>query len=273
MPDQAHYDLSGLLPIAVELGMSMIGALLVLIIGLWLAGRARVWTIRALGRAPTVDDMLKNFLGGIVKYLIIIATLLAVLGEFGVETTSLLAVLGAAGLAVGLALQGTLSNVAAGVMLLLFRPFKVGNFVEVAGKSGTVKDLGLFTTELATPDNVQIVIPNGDVWGAAVTNYSFHATRRVDFTFGISYADDIDKAIGVIRRVIEADGRAHDDPEPLIAVQGLGDSSVDLVVRVWCDAGDYWPLKFDLTKAVKEAFDREGVSIPFPTRTIHEAAD
>lgn len=269
LPDGLRNSADELLPLLIEHGLSLIGAVIILLLGLWLAGRARAVTERALDKALNSDEMLKGFFGSIAKYLVIIATLLAVLGQFGIETTSLIAVLGAAGLAVGLALQGTLSNVAAGVMLLVFRPFKVGNFVELGGMSGTVKGLTLFTTELATPDNVQIVLPNSAVWGQPLKNFSAHPTRRVDMVFGIAYDADIDKAMSIVHAAIAADERCHTDPEPLVVVGGLGDSSVDLTTRVWCAAADYWGVKFDLTKKVKQTFDAEGVDIPFPTRTVH----
>lgn len=261
-----------ILPLLIEHGLSFMGAVLILIVGLWLSGRAKVWTVRALGKTPALDDMLRGFFGSIVRYLVLIVVVLAVLAKFGIETTSLIAVLGTAGLAIGLALQGTLSNIAAGVMLLIFRPFKIGHFVEIGGISGTVKELTLFTTELATPDNVQIIVPNSGVWGQPLKNYSAHATRRVDFTFGISYSDDINKAFDVIRAVLAADTRIHKDPDAVVVVGNLGDSSVDIIVRVWSDAGDYWGIKFDITKQVKEALDASGISIPFPTRTIYQAA-
>ena len=262
-----------LMPLAVEHGLSLLGAVAILILGFWFAGRARTWTVRALGRMPRFDDMLKNFFGAIVRYLVIIVTVLAVLSQFGIETTRLIAVLGAAGLAVRLALQGTLSNVAAGVMLLIFRPFRIGQYVEVGGIAGTVKELTLFTTELNTPDNVQIIVPNSNVWGQAIRNYNAYSTRRVDITFGISYGDDINKAMDIIKAEIEKDARILKDPEPFIAVLGLGESSVDIVTRSWTATGDYWPVKFDLTKAVKEEFDRGGITIPFPSRTVYNAAD
>jgi small conductance mechanosensitive channel len=175
--------------------------------------------------------------------------------------------LGAAGLAIGLALQGTLSNLAAGVMLLLFRPFRVGHFVEIAGQAGTVKEVGLFTTELATPDNVQIIVPNGDVWGTAVTNFSAHDTRRVDLVAGISYNDDIGAAMDVLKRAIDGEPRILRDPEPFMAVTNLGDFSVDITLRLWCKSSDYWGVKFDMTRRIKEDFDKNGVDIPFPTQT------
>ena len=268
---QKHAD--ALVPLMLEYGMSLIGAVLVLILGLWVANLARNWVARVLSRAPQVDEMLKGFLGSLVKYAIIGVTLIAVLGQFGVETTSLIAVFGAAGLAIGLALQGTLSNIAAGVMLLIFRPFRAGDVVEVGGLIGTVKQLSLFTTELATADNVQIIVPNGDIWGTAVKNFSFYATRRLDLIFGISYDDDIDLAMRTIRNCLDADPRCQKDPEPLIAVGALGDSSVNITVRVWCQNADYWPLSFDLRREVKIAFDRVGITIPYPTRTVRNAAD
>jgi small conductance mechanosensitive channel len=149
-------------------------------------------------------------------------------------------------------------------MLILFRPFRVGHYIDAGGTAGTVKEINLFVTELATPDNVQIIVPNGQVWGSIITNYSFHPTRRVDLTFGIDYGDDADKAMDVIRQVATADERVHDDPEPWMRVINLGDSSVDIGVRLWCNANDYWELKFAMTKTVKEAFDKAGISIPYP---------
>lgn len=271
LPEGMRENADTLLPLFIEHGLSIVGALVILILGFWIAGRARAFTIKALDKPLNSDEMLKGFFGSIVRYLVIIATILAALGQFGVETTSLIAVLGAASLAIGLALQGTLSNVAAGVMLLVFRPFRVGQFVELNGMSGTVKDLTLFTTELATGDNVQIILPNSSVWGSPLKNYSAHATRRVDMVYGIAYDADIDKAMSIIHAAIAADDRCNKAPEPLVVVGNLGDSSVDLTTRVWCAAGDYWGVKFDLTKKIKEAFDAEGVDIPFPTRTVYQS--
>jgi small conductance mechanosensitive channel len=154
-------------------------------------------------------------------------------------------------------------------MLMVFRPIKMEQYVEVAGQAGTVKSISLFTTELATPDNVQIIIPNSSVWGSSVVNYSHHATRRVDFLLGIGYDDDIEKAMQVIQKVVDGDSRCHKDPAPQIVVGNLGESSVDIIARVWADAGDYWPLKFDLTKAFKQAFDENGITIPYPQRDLH----
>lgn len=254
-------------------GLRVIGAIVVLIVGWMLSGWGRRATENSLAKIGKVDVTLRRFLASLVRYAILIFTGLAVLNQFGVETTSMIAVLGAASLAIGLALQGTLSNVAAGVMLLLFRPFKVGDYIEGGGTSGTVQSISLFVTELSTPDNVQILVPNSQMWGSAISNYSYHPTRRVDLVLGISYESDIDSAIASIRAVIDADSRSHSDPEPMIVVGELADSSVNLVIRVWCDAGDYWPLKFDLTRALKLRMDAEGISIPYPQRVVHTVAE
>jgi small conductance mechanosensitive channel len=208
-----------------------------------------------------------------VYYLTLIAVVIAVLSLFGIETTSLIAVLGAAGLAVGLALQGTLSNFAAGVMLLIFRPFKVGDYVEVAGTAGSVQEVGIFSSVLHTPDNVKITIPNSAVYGDTIKNYSANDTRRNDLLIGISYDDDIARALETIRRVLAGDSRVLDDPEPTVAVAELADSSVNLVVRPWCAGGDYWPLRFDLTHKLKEELEAAGCSIPYPQRDVHVHRD
>jgi small conductance mechanosensitive channel len=213
--------------------------------------------------------MLTGFFASLAKYLVLAITVIAVLNQFGVQTTSLIAVLGAAGLAIGLALQGTLSNVAAGVMLLFFRPFKIGDYIDASGITGTVKSVGLFVTELATPDNVHIVAPNAQLWGTAIHNYSHNDTRRVDLVVGVAYEDDVEKALAILLDMAKADERVHADPEPFAAVAELADSSVNVTLRVWCDADNYWPLKFDLTKAIKASLDREGISIPYPQTQVH----
>jgi len=250
-------------------GLSVIGGIILLIVGWMVAGVASRATRRALSRTSSVDDTLRGFFSSLVRYIVLAVVVIGVLIQFGVLTASLIAVLGAAGLAIGLAMQGTLSNVAAGIMLLIFRPFKVGQYVQVAGHGGTVRELSLFTTELATPDNVQIIIPNASVWGASVVNYSHHETRRVDFTLGIAYGDDIETAMTVVKQQIDSDPRALADPEPQIVVGELADSSVNLIVRIWANSPDYWPLKFDLTRRFKESFDAAGITIPFPQREVH----
>lgn len=252
-----------------QYGLAVLAGIVLLVVGYLLAAWVSRFVRARLSKRENFDQTLTGFIAGLVKYAILAITVIVVLQQFGVQTASLIALLGVAGLAIGLALQGTLSNFAAGVMLLIFRPFKVGQFVDISGTMGTVKEVQLFATELATPDNIQIIVPNGKVWGSIIKNFSFHKTRRVDFTLGIGYEDDINKAFKTIARVVSSDKRTHKNPEPQIVVSDLGDSSVDLIVRVWCDAGDYWPLKFDLTKAFKEAFDKAGISIPFPQSEVH----
>lgn len=244
--------------------ISAVKALIVLIIGWTVAGMVSGWVRRRVNSTPKIDPTLGNFAASLVKWVILLMVLVAVLGMFGIEATSLVAIMGAATLAIGLALQGTLSDLAAGVMLIIFRPYKLGQFVDIGGASGTVRDLNIFVTELVTPDNVQIIVPNGQAWGSIITNFSAHDTRRVDMTFGIDYGDDIDQAMAIIVGLAEADARVHKDPAVWARVVNLGDSSVDIGVRIWCDAADYWELKFHMTKAVKEAFDAQGVSIPYP---------
>ena len=239
-------------------------ALVVLIIGWIVAGAIAGSVRRRIAANPEIDQTLGNFAASLVRWVILAMVLIAVLNLFGIEATSLVAMMGAATLAIGLALQGTLSDLAAGFMLVLFRPYKIGQYVDIGGTSGTVKDLNLFVTELATPDNVQIIVPNGQAWGAIITNYSHHDTRRVDLTFGIDYGDSADKAMQIIMELAQADTRVLDDPAPWVRVTNLGDSSVDLTARLWCQAADYWDIKFELTKAVKEAFDAQGISIPYP---------
>ena len=258
--DQMIEQASALGPLA----MAAIKALIVIVVGWTIAGMVARAIRKRVNSNPEIDDTLGNFVASIVRWGILLVVLVAVLGLFGIEATSLVAMMGAATLAIGLALQGTLSDLAAGFMLILFRPYKLGQYVDIGGTSGTVKDLNLFVTELVTPDNVQIIIPNGQAWGAIVTNYSAHDTRRVDLVFGIDYGDDSDKAMKIILDVAKADSRLLGDPEPWVRVTNLGDSSVDITARLWCNAADYWDLKFELTKAVKEAFDKDGISIPYP---------
>ena len=266
---QEIYDM--LVGIAITHGLSMVYAIVILIIGFWLATRAKNLVIRGMRKSNKIDETIIIFAGSMVRYLVIIFTVLAVLDQFGVETTSLVALLGAAGLAIGFALQGTLSNIAAGVMLLFFRPFKIGQFVDAGGTAGTVEGIGLFTTHLNTPDNVHIIVPNAQIWGAEIRNFNHNKTRRVQIDVGIGYGEDIDKALKVAIDVCKKDKRVHKDPAPMSAVAGLGGSSVDLLVRVWCDGGDFWGVKFDLTQKIKEAYDKEGIEIPFPQTVIHQA--
>ena len=269
MQDQMHEVMNEAILFASTYGLRIVGAIVVLIVGWMIAGWASRATFKYLSRVKQVDATLRGFLSSLVRYLILIFTVVAVLNQFGVQTTSIIAVLGAASLAVGLALQGTLSNVAAGVMLLLFRPFKVEDYIEAAGEAGTVKQISLFVTELATPDNVQILLPNAQVWGAAITNYSHHGTRRCDIVLGIAYEADLERAGQVIEEMAANEPRVLKDPPPQIVVTELADSSVNFAIRLWCVSGDYWGLKFDMTKALKQRMDAEGISIPYPQRMVH----
>lgn len=272
LENQVSNIIEDIVTILTTYGFSVVGAVIILILGFFIAGRVQTLVEKSLARSNRVDEMLRGFISSSARYAILAITFITVLNQFGVQTASLIAVLGAAGLAIGLALQGTLSNVAAGVMLLLFRPFKIGDFVTVCGQSGTIKQLTLFLTELATPDNVQIIIPNAQVWGASLTNFSHHKTRRLDLVLGISYDDNIGLAKAAIEDEIAKDSRCHKEPSAVVAVNNLGDSSVDFTIRVWCEAGDYWALKWDLTRALKERMDAESISIPFPQTVIHNAS-
>lgn len=249
-------------------GMSVIYALLILLIGWRVAHWIRRMVERALARSKRIDATVHAFLASLAYYFVLAVVIIAVLQLFGFQTTSLIAVMGAASLAIGLALQGTLSNLAAGVMILAFRPFKQGDYITVAGQSGTVKAITLFTTELATPDNVQIIVPNGSAWGTTVTNYSVYTTRRLDLSVGISYEDSIDQGLATLRAMADSDPRVARDPEPFVYVAELGDSQVTLTLRVWCASADLWALKTDFTKRVKEEIEGAGLSIPYPHTTL-----
>lgn len=251
-------------PLILSFGVRVIGALLVLIIGLrvasWLGGLVR----KIANQQENIDDTLGNFFGSMVRWAITAAVFIAVLQVFGVPATSFVAVLGALTLAIGLSLQGALGNIASGVMIMIFRPYKLGDYVELAGTAGSVKDINLFQTVLATPDNVKVLVPNTQAISGVILNYTGYGTRRVDVTFGIDYGDDINKAIEIIMSVISADSRIHKDPEPFVKVVNLNDSSVDIQSRTWAAGSDYFGVKFDLLKNVKERFDAEGITIPYP---------
>jgi small conductance mechanosensitive channel len=247
---------------------NVLGAIVILILGFVIAGWARRRVIKLGLKYEALDDTLFTFLGNILRYAILGFAALFVLNTFGVQTTSFVAVIGAAGLAIGLALQGTLSNVAAGVMIILFRPIKLGDFVQIGGEMGSVKAISLNYTELASAANVQIIIPNAQVWGNTITNFSIYPTRRAEWVFGVGYGADLKQAEAVIRDTITADPRAKTDPAPFIQVNNLGDFSVDFLVRVWVDSGDYFAFQADMKRAVKEALDDAGIDIPFPTQTL-----
>ena len=237
-------------------------AAIILVAGFLVASWARRTIVEQSERYERLDDTLFAFLASLAKYAIIAATIIAVLSRFGVETTSFVAVLGAAGLAIGLALQGALSDLAAGAMLMLFRPFRIGQHVEAGGHAGKVKEITLFTTELTSPDNVQIIVPNGMIWAGPILNYSHHETRRVDLVFGVGYGANLKTAEGAIRRAIAAEDRILEARAPFVAVSALGDGAVEFTVQVWCDAGDYFGLRCDLTRAVKEQLDKSKVEMP-----------
>ncbi|MEL7253964.1 MAG: mechanosensitive ion channel family protein [Pseudomonadota bacterium] len=255
----------------VTMTTSILGAIVIILLGFVVSGFVgrRIWKMAE--NHKSLDNTLFTFLGNIARYTILAFTALFVLNTFGVQTTSIIALIGAAGLAVGLALQGTLSNVAAGVMIIFFRPLKLGDFVSVDGVMGTVKDITLNYTEIADLGNVKVVVPNSEVWGNKIKNYSSYPTRRAEWTFGVGYGVNLGKAEQVILDTIMADTRAHAEPEPFIQVNNLGSSSVDFLVRVWCATDDYFQFQADMKRKVKEALDEADVDIPFPTRTlVHE---
>ncbi len=243
-------------------------AILILIAAFVVANWARRRLVRLGEDYAKIDDTLFAFLGSVTRYVILAFAGIFILNRFGVQTASLIAVIGAAGLAIGLAMQGTLSNIAAGVMLILFRPFKKGDFIEAAGQMGTVKDLSIFTTEIASVGNVQVIVPNANIWGTAITNYSAYDLRRAEWTFGVGYGADLKAAEAIIRDTVMADERSLSDPAPFIQVNNLGASSVDFLVRVWVKSGDYFAYQADIKRSVKEALDKGSIDIPFPTRTI-----
>jgi small conductance mechanosensitive channel len=247
-------------------GMRLITAIAILVAG-WVIGN---WVSNRIKSMKKLDGTLKTFLGGLIKYAVMIIAFIAVLGQLGVQTASLLAVLGAAGLAIGLALQGTLANVAAGVMLLILRPFNVGDYIETGNLKGTVKALNLFTTELNTLDNLHVFAPNSQIWDTEIVNFNRNKHRRHDLVNGISYGDDINAAIKAIKTAVEKDKRLITTEEklPVYFVDSLGDSSVNITARYWTNTTDYLQTKWDLTKATKEALDNAGITIPFPTRTL-----
>jgi small conductance mechanosensitive channel len=260
--------MSNLVEFATTYGIKVIGALLIIIIGRIVAGILRSVVMKAFARAD-MDDNLAKFFGRIVYTIVIIFAVMASLAKFGVETTSFVAILGAAGFAIGFALQGSLSNFASGVMLLVFRPFKTGDFIDAGGVSGTVFEIQLFNTTLDTPDNVRIIVPNGGIYGGTIKNFSHHDTRRADLSVGIGYGEDIGKAASALEAEVKADSRVLADPAPAVAVTELADSCVNLRVRYWVKAEDYWPSQGDLTRRIKERLDKEGVEIPFPQQVVY----
>ncbi len=256
------------MPQAIALGTNVLIALLIFIIGSWIAGRVGKFVTGLGAKYESLDDTLFKFLGSVARYIILAFVFIAVLNRFGVETTSIVALLGAAGLAVGLALQGAMSNLAAGVMLMIFRPYKVGDFIDAAGNFGNVQEISLFTTVLRTFDHQQIIIPNGKIWGEQIVNHSHHEIRGVEMTFGVSYDSDIDKTRKVIADVFKNHPHILDDPAPDIAVSTLNDSSVDFITRPFVKGEHWFDVRYSVPEAVKKALDKAGIEIPFPHQKV-----
>lgn len=249
-------------------GLNILFAILIYVIGKIVVGILIGVFGKVMARSK-YDDMLVDFLKSILTAILMLFVIIASLNELGVNTTSLVAILGAAGLAIGLSLQGSLQNFAAGVMLLVFRPFARGDFVEAGGTAGVVKDITIFTTLMTTPDNKEIIVPNGAIYGGNIVNFSAKETRRVDMVVGIAYDADLKKAKEILLEMVAADERILKDPAPTVAVSELADSSVNFVVRPWVKSADFWAVKFDFTEAVKLRFDQEGIGIPFPQMDVH----
>lgn len=249
-------------------GLKLVAAIVILIIGRWVAKRVRGLVEKLMKRSGT-DPMIVSFVSSIAYVALMVFIVLAALGQLGIQTTSFIAILGAAGLAIGLALQGSLSNFAAGFLMIIFRPFKVGDFIEGAGVAGSVESIHIFTTTLKTPDNKVIIIPNASLSGGNITNYSAKETRRIDLTVGASYDVDVRKVKQVLEDIIGKDERVLPDPAPAVVVGELADNSVNFIVRVWVKSGDFWAVKCDTTEAVKIRFDEEGIGIPYPQRDVH----
>ena len=251
-----------------ELGLNLIAAAAIFVIGRWAALFAKKITNKALVRGK-VDNTLISFTTNLIYFALLAFVVLASLSKIGIQTTSFIAVLGAAGLAIGLALQGSLSNFAAGVILIILRPFKAGDYVEGGGTAGTVQEINIFTTVLTSPDNKTIIVPNSKMTGDNIINYATQGTRRLDLMFSIGYGDDIDRAKSILEDIVKNDSRFFTDPKPRIAVMEHGESSINIVCRPWLKAEDYWEAYFDMMEIVKKRFDQENISIPFPQRDIH----
>ncbi|GAB3289260.1 mechanosensitive ion channel family protein [Parahaliea aestuarii] len=249
-------------------GIKIALALIIFIVGRIVVG-ILVGAVEKFMERRRMDDVLVRFLSSIMRWVLLLFVVIAALSQLGVDTTSLIALLGAAGLAIGLALQGSLSNFAAGVMLIVFRPFTKGDFVEAGGAMGVIESISIFTTTMTTPDNKEVIVPNGSILSNNITNYSARDTRRVDMVFGISYEDDIRKAKEILENILANDSRVLADPAPVVALGELADSSVNFLVRPWVKAADYWAVLWDTNEAVKTRFDDEGITIPFPQMNLH----
>jgi len=252
----------------VDFGVRMVSALTIFVLGRWVA-KALVGMVKRMLARADVEETLERFLGNLVYFALLTVVIVATVSRLGVETTSLAAMIGAAGLAVGLALQGSLSNFAAGVLIVLFRPYRVGDFIDAGGVAGSVHEVQIFTTVLFTPDNRAIIVPNSQIMSGTIVNFSMNETRRVDLEAGCGYGDDLDKMRRVLTEIVEGDDRVLEDPAPTIAIRELGESSVNFVVRPWVKSTDYWAVHADVTERIKKRFDDEGISIPFPQRDVH----
>ena len=269
MDNQTRELIENVIAIGVEYGVDIAGAIVLLVVGWTVAGWIRRVIRRTLDSVPVLDETLKPFIANLGRYAVLIFVLIAVLNQFGVQTTSIIAVLAATGLAIGLALQGMLANVASGVMLLFLRPFNVGEYVEAGGIAGTVAEIGLFNTEIKSSAGPGLVVPNSKIWDGPITNFSRNPTRRFDIAVGIGYDDDIDGAMALLKGLLTGDDRALDDPEPLVVVQELGDSAVIINLRAWTRSGDYGATVWDLNKEIITELQATGYSIPFPQRDVH----
>ena len=269
MDNQTRELIENVIAIGVEYGVDIAGAIVLLVVGWTVAGWIRRVIRRTLDSVPVLDETLKPFIANFVRYAVLIFVLIAVLNQFGVQTTSIIAVLAATGLAIGLALQGMLANIASGVMLLFLRPFNVGEYVEAGGIAGTVAEIGLFNTEIKSSAGPGLVVPNSKIWDGPITNFSRNPTRRFDIAVGIGYDDDIDGAMALLKGLLTGDDRVLDEPEPLVVVQELGDSAVIINLRAWIRSGDYGATVWDLNKEIITELQATGYSIPFPQRDVH----
>ncbi|TMO57703.1 mechanosensitive ion channel family protein [Pseudoalteromonas phenolica] len=261
-------DINQYLPTALDWATNLLLALGILLVGIWIADKAYKAVTAVANKYDQLDDTLFKFFGSVVRYTILAFVAIAVLNRFGVQTASIIALLGAAGLAVGLALQGTLSNLAAGVMLLIFRPYKVGDFIDTTGQFGKVTEIDMFTTIMQTFDNQQIVIPNSHIWGNKIINHSHYTIRGVDMRFGIAYSENIDKAKAVILKVLSEHQFVLQDPAPFVEVESLNNSSVDFLVRPFCQGEHYFDLLYSVPEQIKKALDEADIEIPFPHRKV-----
>lgn len=253
---------------AIDYGTALLGALTIFVLGR-IAAKWMTGSLRKLLRRSKMEETLVSFLGNVLYFLLLAVVIIAALGQLGVQTTTVAAILAAAGLAVGLALQNSLSNFASGVLIIAFRPFKVGDYITAGGQSGTVEEVNIFTTHMKTPDNIGVIVPNSAITSGSILNYNAHASRRVDMVVGVSYEDDVAKAKSIIEGVLKEESRILPDPAPVVAVLALADSAVNIAIRPWVKATDYWDVWFALHEKVKQRFDAEGITIPYPQRQIY----